>query len=177
MKIILLAFVIGIGAFVAYKTITPEIGLHEGEQAPDFSLLDSEGVSRSLKDFQGNAVVLYFFPKAGTPGCTAQACSLRDSYAPFKEQNSIIFGVSYDSVEQLADFKVKHHLPFYLLSDAKKEVAAKYGASRPFFSNVAPHRITFIIDEQGKIIKVMPHVTVDTHTQEILDFIKQRSKA
>ncbi len=169
----LLALVIGIGAFVVYKTITPEIGLHEGDQAPDFSLFDSEAVSRSLKDFKGNSVILYFFPKAGTPGCTAEACSLRDSYAPFKEQNITIFGVSYDSVEQLADFKAKHHLPFYLLSDAKKEVAAKYGAARPFFSNVAPHRITFIIDEQGKIIKVMPNVSVDTHTQEILDFMKK----
>ncbi len=177
MKIMLIVLLIGISALVLYKTMIPEMSLKVGNQAPDFSLLDSEGVSRSLQDFKGNPVVLYFFPKAGTPGCTAEACSLRDSYAPFKEQNITILGVSYDSVEQLADFKNKHHLPFYLLSDAKKEVAAQYGAARPFFSNVAPHRITFIIDEQGKIIKVMPNVSVDTHTQEILDFMKQRSEA
>ena len=157
---------------LSYYLLTPDITLKSGDRAFDFELQDSNGQVRTLSEFKGSPVVLYFFPKSGTPGCTKQACSLRDTYADFAENNIVVLGVSYDSVAQLDKFKKEYRLPFYLLSDSKKKVAALYGANRPFWMNVMPHRITFIIDQNGQIAEVLPKISIDTHASEILEFIK-----
>lgn len=159
-------------ALVIYRWFASKTSLKKGDKAPLFTLLDSDGIERSLTDFQGQYVVLYFFPKQSTPGCTKQACALRDNYAIFADQDIQVIGVSYDTVASLASFKQNEHLPFLLLSDAKKEVAALYGANRFWLINIVPKRMTFIIDKRGIILDVMPEVTVATHVTDVLARIK-----
>jgi Peroxiredoxin len=131
-------------------------------------LPDETGVLRSLEEFKGKKVVLYFYPKDATPGCTQEACSLRDAYAVYAQHGIVILGVSYDSPKSHAKFKAEHHLPFTLLSDEKRKVAHAYGADKHFFGRFIPQRKTFLIDEQGNIVAVMDDVKVDTHAQDIL---------
>jgi peroxiredoxin Q/BCP len=147
-----------------------------GQLAPDFSLADDKGNLHSLASLRGRSVVLYFYPKAETPGCTKEACSLRDNYGEFNKKNAVVLGVSYDTVKTLASFKKNHNLPFILLSDAKKEVAKLYGANRIWFLNFVPKRMTFIIDPQGKITHIMPDVSVDSHAEEVLKFLDAQKK-
>lgn len=169
---ILAVLVMSVGCFFGCKKNVSQKNTKVGGLAPDFELQDSDGKVRKLSDFKGSPVVLYFFPKAGTPGCTKQACSLRDKYSDFTENNIVVLGVSYDTVERMSKFKKEHRLPFYLLSDAKKKVAALYGANRLFFMNFFPRRMTFIIDKNGRIADVLPDVSIDTHSETILKFIK-----
>ncbi|MBL4587829.1 peroxiredoxin [Candidatus Babeliales bacterium] len=161
-----------VGCFFGCKKSVSEVNTKVGGVAPDFELYDSDGLVRTLSEFKGSPVVLYFFPKAGTPGCTKQACSLRDKYSDFIENNIVVLGISYDTVERLDRFKREYRLPFYLLSDAKKKVATLYGANRLFFMNLFPRRMTFIIDKSGRIADVLPDVSIDTHSDTILKFIK-----
>jgi len=142
--------------------------LSPGIQAPDFALSDETGTIRKLSDFAGKKLVLYFYPKDATPGCTKEACSLRDSYALFREQEIEIVGISYDSPESHARFKEKYHLPFALLSDSTRETAKAYGAYKSIKNYLFPERITFIINEAGTITDILENIDVTNHGEEIL---------
>lgn len=141
--------------------------LEVGEKAPNFKLKNSNGEKMSLKDFKGTPTVVYFYPKDDTPGCTTEACSFRDNFSSYEENNIDVIGISYDSPESHQAFKEKYNLPFTLLSDTKKKVAKKYGADRQPNNNVAK-RITYLLDADGKVVKVYPDVTPDGHAAEIL---------
>lgn len=137
-----------------------------GEKAPDFSAAASDGTTVKLADFVGKGnIVLYFYPKDDTPGCTKEACSLRDSITDLKELNAIVFGVSFDSVESHKKFIEKFNLPFVLLADTDKKVAIAYGIATDE-SKFAP-RVTFIIGKDGKIAYVNPKVNATDHAAEV----------
>lgn len=139
--------------------------LSEGDPAPDFELFDQNGDTVQLSDYRGQRVVLYFYPKADTPGCTKEACSFRDVYDEFEERGLAVLGVSTDSVEVLDAFAEKYGLPFRLLSDPDGNVAQAYGS---LGSNVA-ERNTFIVDEDGTITNVYEQVSPEAHAEEILN--------
>jgi len=149
--------------------------LKEGNSAPDFSLKDGEGKTRKLSDYRGKKVVLYFYPKDNTPGCTKEACNFRDDDSEIRKKNGVVIGISGDSEESHKNFANKYKLPFILLSDPKKQVIEKYGAlkQKSMFGNsfLGIQRSTFVIDEKGKIIKVFPNVKVDNHSMEILELL------
>lgn len=146
-----------------------------GSIAPDFSLPDDQGVMRSLSEFKGKKVALYFYPKDETSGCTSQACSIRDGYKTLSDQGIVILGVSFDSVESHRKFKAHHNLSFILLSDTSKEVAKKYGAVAWFiFYAPVPSRKTFLIDEQGKIVKILDDIRVKDHADQIIEGFAQK---
>ena len=146
--------------------------LQEGDRAPDFSLVADNGQAVSLKGFRGRQVVLYFYPKDMTPGCTLEACSFRDEYAAIRRAGAEILGVSFDSTDRHKKFKGQYKLPFLLLTDEKKEVATAYGIYKRkslygrIFKGI--ERTTFIIDAEGKIKKIFPKVKVKGHTEEVL---------
>lgn len=147
-----------------------------GKKAPAFTLLDDNGEKVSLKDFKGQKVVLYFYPKDSTPGCTTQACNFRDTHPEFKKLNTVVLGISKDSQKSHQKFKEKHDLPFRLLVDEEIEVIQKYDvwqekkmAGRTYMGIV---RTTFIIDENGKIEKIYPKVKVKGHIENILEYLK-----
>ena len=143
-----------------------------GEKAPDFKLQADDGRSVSLKDFRGKKVVLYFYPKDDTPGCTAEACSFRDNLARVTTKGAVVLGVSRDDHASHGKFRDKYHLNFPLLSDDAGSVTEAYGVwkkkklyGREF---LGIERTTFLIDEQGKVAKVWPKVKVEGHTDEVL---------
>lgn len=140
--------------------------LEIGDTAPDFTLPDENEILHTLSDYRGQHVVVYFYPKDDTPGCTKEACNFRDHHETFVKQSIQVFGISYDSPESHKMFKEKYHLPFTLLSDTNKKVSKAYGAKGLFF----PNRITFLIDEQGTILKVYEKVSVTTHGEDILQY-------
>jgi len=141
--------------------------LSVGNSAPGFTLEDSEGNTYSLLDYKGkNPVIIYFYPKANTPGCTKQACGIRDSFSKFKENDIIIFGISVDSKASIKEFIKDYNLNFPLLSDEKKEVSKAYGVLNTIGLD---SRITFIIDKQGKIANILKDVDVETHADEVFN--------
>lgn len=141
--------------------------LSVGNSAPGFTLEDSEGNTYSLLDYKGkNPVIIYFYPKANTPGCTKQACGIRDSFSKFKENDIIIFGISVDSKTSIKEFIKDYNLNFPLLSDEKKEVSKAYGVLNTIGLD---SRITFIIDKQGKIANILKDVDVETHADEVFN--------
>jgi peroxiredoxin Q/BCP len=146
--------------------------LKVGDKAPDFTLMDEQGRPVSLKDFQGKKpVILYFYPKDFSPGCTTEACSFRDDYKAYEEKGAIVVGVSLDSVESHTRFSQKYKLPFPILSDKKKEVAKAYGVLG--IGGFLAKRVTFVIDKEGKIAAVFPKVDVKRHSQEVLKVLDQ----
>jgi len=151
--------------------------IEAGEKAPDFKLLSDEGREVSLSDFRGKKVVLYFYPKDMTPGCTKEACSFSDGSEDIAKQNAVVLGISADSPESHKKFKEKHRLTFPLLSDVNKEVIQAYGVwkekslyGRKF---MGIERTTFIIDEEGTIIKIFQKVKVEGHLEAVLKALKQ----
>ncbi len=146
--------------------------LEQGTKAPDFTLPDKDGKNVSLSDFLGKKVVLYFYPKDNTPGCTRQACAFAAAYNGFKEKNVEVIGISKDSVASHVKFAEKYNLPFILLSDGELEVIKAYGVwqEKKLYGKVSMGvvRTTYIIDENGFVEKVMPKVKPDTNAQEIL---------
>src|SRR2546430_12691248 len=143
-----------------------------GEPAPDFTLMSDDGRLISPKDFRGKKVVLYFYPKDDTPGCTKEACSFRDSFAKFRKRGIEVFGVSLDSEKSHQKFVKKYDLPFRLLADAERKLSDAYGTygekkfmGRTYMGN---HRMTFLIDEQGKIKKIFGKVKPEEHAEEVL---------
>ncbi len=146
-----------------------------GENASDFTLPDQEGNQHKLSDYKGKKVILYFYPKDMTPGCTIEACSFRDDFAEYKKRGIIILGISGDSVDSHKKFSEKHSLPFTLLADSKKEVSDKYGVygEKKFLGKtfLGVKRTTYLIDEKGIIRKVYEKVDVGEHSKEILEDI------
>ena len=149
--------------------------LKVGEKAPLFTLPDQNGNPVSLSDFAGKKVVLYFYPKDNTPGCTRQACAFAAAYEGFKAQNVVVIGISKDSATSHLKFAQKHGLPFILLSDPELQAIQAYGVwqEKKLYGKVSMGvvRSTFIIDEQGCIEKVMPKVKPDTNAAEILAYL------
>ena len=146
-----------------------------GTKAPDFTLNDQNGAEVRLSDFLSKKVVLYFYPKDNTPGCTRQACAFAGSYAAFKDQNVVVIGVSKDSVASHVKFAQKYELPFILLSDPELQAIQAYDVwqeKKPYGKvSMGVVRSTYIIDEQGMIEKVMPKVKPDTNAAEILEYL------
>lgn len=149
--------------------------LEIGKKAPEFTLTDKDGNAISLSDFLGKKVVLYFYPKDNTPGCTRQACAFAAAYEGFKAKNVVVIGISKDSVASHLRFAQKYDLPFILLSDPELQAIQAYGVwqEKKLYGKVSMGvvRTTFIIDEQGNIEKVMPKVKPDTNAAEILSFL------
>lgn len=147
--------------------------LNVGDKAPDFSLPASTGETISLKDLKGNQVVLYFYPKDDTPGCTREACSFRDSNDELTASGIKVLGVSADSVQSHQDFVGKFNLPFPLLADEDKKVIEDYGVwgERQVRGRTVMgiRRMTYLIDGEGVVRQVWPNVTPDNHAQEILE--------
>jgi peroxiredoxin Q/BCP len=141
-----------------------------GDKAPDFEGPTGDGRNLGLKDFVGKKVVLYFYPKDDTPGCTKEACSFRDNLGLIRSTGAEIVGVSLDSPESHKKFSTKFHLPFPLISDEKGQVAKAYGVLKD--TGKSTNRVTFIIDKNGKIAKIFPKVDVTKHTEEVADALK-----
>ncbi|MFZ7275817.1 thioredoxin-dependent thiol peroxidase [Avibacterium endocarditidis] len=152
--------------------------LKAGDFAPHFALLDQNEQLVSLTDFKGKKVLVYFYPKALTPGCTTQACGLRDSKAELEKLNVVILGISPDSPKKLANFAEKKALNFTLLSDEDHQVAEQFGVwgEKKFMGKTynGIHRISFLIDEQGKIEKVFDKFKTGEHHQVVLDYLTQK---
>jgi peroxiredoxin Q/BCP len=145
----------------------------EGKAAPDFTLPSSDGGEVSLKGLKGKTVVLYFYPKDDTPGCTREACAFRDTQAAIKKKGAVVLGVSGDSLSAHEKFKAKYKLNFPLLSDPDKAVAKKYGAwgEKVMYGKkvIGMIRSTFVIDKEGVVAKVFPRVRVDGHAEKVLE--------
>ncbi|MCK5428006.1 MAG: thioredoxin-dependent thiol peroxidase [Anaerolineales bacterium] len=146
--------------------------ISSGIPAPDFTLLDETETEHKLSDYRGNPVVLYFYPKDDTPGCTTEACNFRDDYSAYQEAGVTILGVSPDSPKRHANFKAKYDLPFTLLADAEHEVCELYGVwglKKSFGREYeGVFRTTFLISPEGKIIKVFKNVKPADHSAEVL---------
>lgn len=151
-----------------------------GLKAPSVKLPDQNGKIHSLADYAGKWVLLYFYPKDDTPGCTKEACMIRDNFPSFKKLNIAVLGVSADSVKSHAKFAEKYELPFTLLSDEKKEVAEKYGAwgEKKFMGRkyMGMKRVSFLIDPKGKIAKVYEVVRPAEHAEEVMADLRELSK-
>ena len=149
--------------------------LEVGTKAPEFTLPDKNGNPVSLADFAGKKVVLYFYPKDNTPGCTRQACAFAGAYEEFKKINAVVIGVSKDSVASHQKFAEKHGLPFILLSDPELTAIQAYGVwqEKKLYGKVSMGvvRSTFVINENGMIEKAMPKVKPDTNATEILEYL------
>ena len=147
--------------------------LTEGTMAPDFRLPADGGGEVTLSDYRGKRVVLYFYPKDNTSGCTQEACDFRDDYSQITAAGAVVLGVSPDSVKSHDGFKLKYNLPFYLLSDPDHRVAEMYGVwgEKKMYGKtyMGIIRTTFVIDEEGTIIKVFPKVRVKGHSQEVVE--------
>lgn len=142
------------------------------QPAPDFKLLDDAGVERSLSDYRGKSVVLYFYPKDDTPGCTTEACHFRDDYSAYESVGVVILGVSPDSVKSHAKFKAKYSLPFTILADEDHAVCELYGVwgRKKFMGREydGVFRTTFLINEEGRIQKVFENVKPAEHSDDLL---------
>jgi peroxiredoxin Q/BCP len=153
--------------------------IEEGKKAPAFKLKDQNGKTISLNDFNGQNVVLYFYPKDDTSGCTKEACNFRDDLPKFGKLDAVILGVSPDSVESHKKFAAKYKLPFTLLSDEEKNVIKKYDVwkEKSMYGRkyMGVERSTFIIDKKGKIRKLFRKVKVDKHNDEVMNAIKEIS--
>ncbi len=151
--------------------------LEQGSTAPEFTLPDQSGANHSLSDFRGQWIVLYFYPKDLTPGCTTEACNFRDDFPNFQKLNTTILGISKDSVKRHASFAEKYKLPFLLLSDESGDVCEKYDVwkeksmyGKTFLGIV---RSTYLINPEGVISRVYPKVKVKEHAAEILEDLKE----
>lgn len=148
-----------------------------GNKAPVFTLKDQTGQDVSLRDFKGKNIVLYFYPKAMTPGCTVQACSLRDSKRKYSANDTVVFGVSPDPVSRLKKFEEKEKLNFTLLSDEDHSIAEKYGVwvEKSMYGRkyMGVNRVSFIIGKDGKLKHIMEKVKTKTHHEDALSYIKE----
>ena len=149
-----------------------ELKLKEGDLAPDFTANTNGGGKVSLSDFKGRNVILYFYPRDDTPGCTKEACAFRDEFAPFKKQGAVVLGVSTDSAKSHDKFAEKYKLPFTLVSDEDKKIVQAYGVwgEKRFMGRKyqGTHRVTFLIGPDGRIKKIWPAVKPAEHAKEVL---------
>jgi peroxiredoxin Q/BCP len=150
----------------------PDLKLREGDPAPEFTAATNRSERVSLADYKGRNVILYFYPRDDTPGCTKEACAFRDDFAAFQRQKAIVLGVSTDSEKSHKKFVEKYQLPFELVSDPDKKIAQAYGAwGEKMFMGVkyqGTHRVTFLIGPDGKIKKIWPKVKPAEHVAEVL---------
>lgn len=151
-----------------------------GTKAPAWKALDQEGLMQASKNYLGQWVILYFYPKDDTPGCTTEACSFRDGFAKFKRAGIEVIGVSVDSVKKHAKFVEKYSLPFTLLADEDKKIVEAYGVwgKKKFMGReyMGTNRVSYLIDPKGKIAKVYDKVKPDEHADEVLADVKELSK-
>lgn len=147
-----------------------------GSAAPDFALPDQHGKLRQLSEWRGKWLVLYFYPKDDTPGCTEEACTFRDDWQQLTALGAEVVGISIDTSASHKDFAEKYHLPFPLLADAKGEVAQRYGAMADWVVLKLARRYTFLIDPQGRIAKAYLSVNTARHSAEIVADLKQRQQ-
>ena len=151
--------------------------LEKGMKAPSFTLSDKDGNMISLADFAGRKIILYFYPKDNTPGCTRQACAFAANFEKFKETDAVVIGISKDSAASHKKFADKYNLPFILLSDPDLQAIQAYGVwqEKKLYGRVSMGvvRTTYIIDENGVIEKVMPKVKPDTNAAEILEYLEK----
>ena len=149
-----------------------QLKLKEGDKAPTFTVATSGGGKISLADYLGQNVILYFYPKDDTPGCTKEACAFRDYFADFKKKGAVVFGVSPDSVKSHDKFVTKFKLPFTLLADEDKKIVEAYGVwgEKSFMGHKyqGTHRVTFLIGADGRIKKIWPKVKTGEHAEEVL---------
>jgi peroxiredoxin Q/BCP len=153
--------------------------LKAGEKAPDFALPNQDGEIIRLSDFMGRIVVLYFFPKDSTPGCTTEACEFRDNHSDFEGLDAVVLGISSDNVESHAEFRKKYELPFHLLADTDKKVHNAYGTwvekkmyGKSFFGTM---RTTFVIDADGVIRRIFLKVKPEGHAEEVVKAVESLS--
>ena len=148
------------------------MALKEGDKAPDFEVKDQDGKKVKLSDYNGKKVILYFYPKDNTPGCTAESCNLRDNYADLTGKGYEVLGVSSDDEKSHQKFIQQHNLPFRLLADTDKVIHEKYGTwvEKSMYGRkyMGTARVTFIIDEEGKIERIIDKVNTKEHTSQIL---------
>ncbi len=149
----------------------PELALKEGDKAPAFTANTNGGGKVSLADYKGRNVILYFYPKDDTPGCTKEACAFRDYFADFKKKGAVVLGVSTDAVKSHDKFVEKFKLPFTLLADEDKKIVGAYGVwgEKMFMGRkyMGTHRVTFLIGPDGKIRKIWPAVKPEEHAEEV----------
>jgi thioredoxin-dependent peroxiredoxin len=149
-----------------------ELQLKEGDLAPEFTATVQDGGKVSLSEFRGKNVILYFYPKDDTPGCTKEACGFRDEFGAFKKQGAVVLGVSTDSAKSHARFAKKYKLPFTLLADEGKKIVQAYGVwgEKSFMGRryQGTHRVTFLIGPDGRIKKIWPEVKAAEHAPEVL---------
>ena len=141
--------------------------LHEGMPAPEFTAPITTGKTVHLKDYRGKKLVLYFYPKDDTPGCTVESCGLRDQYQKIRDKGAEVLGVSVDDTDSHQKFTKKYNLPFQLVADTDKKITKTYGVLNDKSGNA--RRVTFLINEEGKIQKIFQTVKPDQHPQEVLD--------
>src|SRR5437867_11962761 len=150
----------------------PELKLKEGDKAPDFTAATNGGGQVSLSGFRGKNVILYFYPRDDTPGCTKEACAFRDDFAKFKKQGVVVLGVSVDPVKAHDKFATKFKLPFTLVSDEDRKIVQAYGVwgEKSFMGRkyLGTHRVTFLIGPDGRIKKIWPKVKPEVHGEEVL---------
>src|SRR5580704_10448791 len=170
-QLLIVSFLLGAGFFI--KRASSEEVPAAGQKAPDFTLPSQDGSAVSLKDFRGKWVVLYFYPKDNTPGCTIEAHNFQRDLAKYEQANAVIVGVSVDTTDSHKDFCAKQGLTFKLLADPDKKVVEAYGSLRP---NGMALRNTFLIDPDGKIAKVWTGVKPDPHSEEVLAALNELSK-
>lgn len=155
---------------------TVELTLKSGDKAPLFSATNQDGHQISLADFKGQEVVLYFYPKDDTPGCTKEACAFRDEFADFKKTGAVILGVSTDSAKSHAKFVEKYKLPFVLLADEDKAIVQAYGVwgQKSFMGRkyLGTHRVTFLIGPDGRIKRIWTEVKPQEHAKEVLEALE-----
>lgn len=151
--------------------------LKVNQLAPDFDLLDQASTKHKLSDYKGQLILLYFYPKDDTPGCTKEACQIRDNFPAFNKLKAKVFGVSVDSVKSHKKFAEKYKLPFVLLADEKKEVVKKYGVwgKKKFMGREyeGTRRTSFLINPKGKIVKIYENVKPEIHADEVLKDLKK----
>ena len=156
----------------AYTDTQPAVG----DSAPTFKLQDQNGDWHTLGDYKGKYVVLFFYPKDGTPGCTTEACNFRDNIFAFDDLNTQILGISLDDVDSHKEFSEKYSLPYPILADIEKESAVDYGVLGKFMMMTITKRESFIIDPDGLIVKHYKNVDPDKHTDEVIEELKSLQK-
>ena len=173
LKLLSLTAVISIFVWAdAYTDSQPAVG----ETAPTFKLQDQNGDWHTLGDYKGKYVVLFFYPKDGTPGCTTEACNFRDNIFAFDDLNTQILGISLDDVDSHKEFSEKYSLPYPILADVEKESAVDYGVLGKFMMMTITKRESFIIDPDGLIVKHYKNVDPDKHTDEVIEELKSLQK-
>ena len=173
LKMLSLTAVISIFVWAdAYTDTQPAVG----DSAPSFKLQDQNGDWHTLGDYKGKYVVLFFYPKDGTPGCTTEACNFRDNIFAFDDLNTQILGISLDDVDSHKEFSEKYSLPYPILADIEKESAVDYGVLGKFMMMTITKRESFIIDPEGLIVKHYKNVDPDKHTDEVIEELKSLQK-